>query len=273
MSELLKRLITGLVGAGLIVAVFILSYYGVWVFCVIVSSLSLLEFLRLSEVKTVPYHWAVLGFTSFIWLGILYYLIVGPSDYLPYHLIVISLVCFLPLIQILTLYNSEETLPLEVIGRMVQGLVYCFVPFLLFCFFSIPTKESYNPSLPLGILFLNFALDTGAYFAGKSLGKRPLFARVSPNKTWEGYVGGIVLCFIFSFIFQLYIPVPPFSWFAIAAILCVFSPLGELVESLLKRNMNLKDSGSILPGHGGMLDRFDGLFIAVPFLYFYLTCC
>ncbi|MEL6193501.1 MAG: phosphatidate cytidylyltransferase, partial [Bacteroidota bacterium] len=219
------------------------------------------------------YHWAVLGFTSLIWLGILYYLIVGPSDYLPYRFIIAALVFFVPLLQILTLYNSGENSPLETIGRIILGLVYCFVPFLLFCFFSIPTKDGYDPSLPLGILFLNFGLDTGAYFAGKSFGKHPLFARVSPNKTWEGYMGGILLCLITSYVFQICLPVPPFNWMVIAVIICMFSPLGDLVESLLKRHMNLKDSGNILPGHGGMLDRFDGLYMAVPFLYFYLTCC
>ncbi|MEM6763739.1 MAG: phosphatidate cytidylyltransferase [Bacteroidota bacterium] len=273
MNDLGKRFITGVIGAGIIVAAILFSYYGMWLFCFIVSSLSLWEFLRISGVKAVPYQVGVLAFSTFIWLGILYSLTKEITDPLPFLIIIPALIFLSPILQILTLFNNEEPLPLESLGRMIFGVVYCYIPFLLFYFFSVPSVEAYNPRVPLGILFLNFGLDTGAYFAGKFLGKRALFSRVSPNKTWEGWAGGILLCFITSFFFQLYIPVSGVHWMAIAAILSVFAPLGDLVESLLKRNMNLKDSGSILPGHGGMLDRFDGLFMALPFIYFYLSCC
>ena len=106
------------------------------------------------------------------------------------------------------------------------------------------------------------------------MGKNPLFARISPKKTWEGSIGGGLLCIGLGILFQLYMPhngQDDFNWVVVALIISVFSQFGDLVESMYKRSLKLKDSGSILPGHGGILDRFDGVYLSMPFIYFYYS--
>ncbi|MCB0856159.1 MAG: phosphatidate cytidylyltransferase, partial [Bacteroidetes bacterium] len=142
----------------------------------------------------------------------------------------------------------------------------------LFYKISLPAISSeYDPSLPLGILLLTWVLDSGAYFAGRWLGKHPLFPRISPKKTWEGSIGGAVLCIALGVLLEKMLPAQPYNWIVIAAIISVFSQLGDLIESMFKRSIEIKDSGSLLPGHGGMLDRFDGIYVSIPFLFLYFS--
>jgi phosphatidate cytidylyltransferase len=123
----------------------------------------------------------------------------------------------------------------------------------------------------MGFIILLWISDIGAYVTGKNLGRTKLFERVSPNKTWEGSVGALVFALATGFgISYLFDDVGRNDWMIISVIVLVFSTFGDLFESLLKRNLGIKDSGSLLPGHGGILDRFDGLFLAVPAVYFYL---
>ncbi|MFN9583114.1 MAG: phosphatidate cytidylyltransferase, partial [Bacteroidota bacterium] len=118
---------------------------------------------------------------------------------------------------------------------------------------------------------LLWTCDTGAYLAGRNFGKHKLFERVSPNKTWEGSIGALILVLFVSFaLSKVWDDLSTMHWIVSGIIILVFSTFGDLIESLLKRNLHIKDSGSILPGHGGVLDRFDGLFIAVPAWFFYL---
>ncbi|MNY33104.1 Phosphatidate cytidylyltransferase [compost metagenome] len=120
-------------------------------------------------------------------------------------------------------------------------------------------------------MILLWTSDTGAYLAGRSLGKHKLFERISPKKTWEGFIGGIVLAVLVSLCLAHYFEtIPQWQWIIVAMIIAVFGTLGDLVESMLKRSLNVKDSGHILPGHGGLLDRFDGLLIAGPLVYLFL---
>jgi phosphatidate cytidylyltransferase len=115
--------------------------------------------------------------------------------------------------------------------------------------------------------------DTGAYLAGRSFGKTKLFERISPKKTWEGSIGGVILSLVVAYgISNLlgFDDVTTFDWMVIALLVVIFGTFGDLFESLLKRNLHIKDSGTILPGHGGVLDRFDGLFLAIPAVFFYL---
>lgn len=116
-----------------------------------------------------------------------------------------------------------------------------------------------------------WANDTGAYLFGMKLGKRKLFERHSPKKSWEGFFGGVFTSLVVSIIIAFqFTEVEPIVWAGMAAIISCFGTLGDLVESMLKRSLGVKDSGSFLPGHGGFLDRFDGLLIAAPIVYVYL---
>lgn len=148
----------------------------------------------------------------------------------------------------------------------ILGLGLLFID--LFCVAMVEFRLLYSAELLLLSLFTIWAIDTGAYFSGRKFGRKKLAQYVSPGKTWEGVYGGVLLAFIVSFI-GLYLLQPDLKWpmlavSAVAAMIAMFSVMGDLFESVLKRQANLKDSGSILPGHGGVLDRIDSLLIAVP---------
>jgi len=145
----------------------------------------------------------------------------------------------------------------------------------LFVITMIQFRANFSAEALLMSLFVIWAIDTGAYFSGRKFGRKKLAQYVSPGKTWEGVYGGTILAFVIALI-GLYLVQPNltlhFVLFAlIAAIIAMFSVFGDLFESVLKRQVGLKDSGSILPGHGGVLDRIDSLIIAVPMFYILWT--
>ena len=129
----------------------------------------------------------------------------------------------------------------------------------------------YNYEVILGSLLILWASDTGAYFAGTHFGRRKLFERISPKKSWEGFIGGAVLALGFAFGASRFMHSLSFQqWMIVGLIIIVGGTFGDLIESLLKRSIEIKDSGDSLPGHGGFLDRFDGLLISAPFIAAYL---
>ena len=129
----------------------------------------------------------------------------------------------------------------------------------------------YNAILPLSIFIFNWVNDTGAYCTGMLFGKHKLFERISPKKSWEGSIGGSVFCIISSFILAHFFPFMSTEvWIGLALTVVIFGTWGDLTESLLKRRLGIKDSGNILPGHGGMLDRFDSAILAIPAAVVYL---
>lgn len=132
-------------------------------------------------------------------------------------------------------------------------------------------QVQYNPILPLSIFIFTWINDTGAYCTGMLFGKHRLFERISPKKSWEGSIGGGVFSIIAAIVMAHYFPFMPISiWIGLALTVVIFGTLGDLTESLLKRTIGIKDSGNILPGHGGMLDRFDSTLMAVQAAVVYL---
>ena len=132
-------------------------------------------------------------------------------------------------------------------------------------------QVQYNPILPLSIFIFTWINDTGAYCTGILFGKHRLFERISPKKSWEGSIGGGVFSIIAAIVMAHYFPFMSISiWRGLALNVVIFGTLGDLTESLLKRTIGIKDSGNILPGHGGMLDRFDSTLMAVPAAVVYL---
>ena len=168
------------------------------------------------------------------------------------------------------------------------GLVYITLPILLLLHLglsapvflqekgaSTSSSFQYAALIPCLIIFSIWINDTMAYLVGSVIGKTP-FSKISPKKTWEGTGGGALLCvllmgFLFPLIARHYFTVQLATpvYFVIAAICGVFGTLGDLLESKFKRMANVKDSGAIMPGHGGFLDRFDSLLVAVPFVWVY----
>ncbi len=172
-------------------------------------------------------------------------------------------------IFIIELYTKAAN-PFRNIAFTLLGIIYVAVPFSILNYLVTMTG-TYNYEVLFGFFLILWSNDTGAYLAGSAFGKNKLFARVSPGKSWEGSAGGALASYIVAFIISgWYTSVSLIDWMVIAAILVVIGTLGDLVESLYKRSKNVKDSGTLLPGHGGILDRFDSLIMAAPFVFTYL---
>ena len=186
---------------------------------------------------------------------------------------------FIPIIMIfitflIELYRTNQN-PFLNIAYTLLGLSYIVIPFAMLFHLGFYVADGftneYSFQIILGFFIMLWTNDTGAYLAGRFFGKHKLFERISPNKTWEGSVGGGLLTIIAAYILSIFFTnLDLTNWIVIAVLVAILGGLGDLVESMLKRSLNIKDSGNILPGHGGILDRFDGLLISVPFIYSYL---
>jgi phosphatidate cytidylyltransferase len=165
---------------------------------------------------------------------------------------------------------KKSMAPFTNIAYTLAGLVFVCLPFTFFHALAY-VKGDFNFHYPLAFLLLLWANDTGAYLVGMKLGRTKLFERHSPKKTWEGFIGGIAISAGVALIIGYYFKELLWNqWVSVAILISCFGTLGDLVESMFKRSINVKDSGGILPGHGGLLDRFDGLFLAAPIVYTYL---
>lgn len=165
--------------------------------------------------------------------------------------------------------KSEKTF--EMIFCILAGIIYVALPFSLITGLAFVREEGYDFRILLALFIMLWSNDAGAYCFGSVFGRKSrhkLFERISPNKSWEGFFGGVITSLAATVIlFSIYGKEYGFSavhWFAIALIVAVFATFGDLFESMLKRNAGVKDSGRIMPGHGGVLDRFDGALIAFP---------
>jgi phosphatidate cytidylyltransferase len=166
--------------------------------------------------------------------------------------------------------GSEQ--PFANVGNYLLCALYIGLPFAMLADIAIEFHMPYKPFRVFGLLLLIWTNDTMAYFIGSKFGRRKLFERISPKKTWEGSIGGGV-CTVFV-AWGLSLIIKDFSqiqWLALGAVAAVFGTLGDLVESMLKRSVGVKDSGNLLPGHGGLLDRFDAFILALPFFWLALA--
>jgi phosphatidate cytidylyltransferase len=199
---------------------------------------------------------------------------------------VIHFGCWYELVKLLKKIYGEKYLK-----YCLVGLVYIILPILTFFLLGMDISYSqpnlagahfsspvwigikFSTLIPCMILFSIWINDTMAYLVGSFIGKTP-FSKISPKKTWEGTIGGVILCVVVIGLLGYYIPVAKViavkHWIAIAAICAIFGTAGDLFESKLKRMANVKDSGAIMPGHGGFLDRFDSLLFAAPAVWLYV---
>ena len=172
----------------------------------------------------------------------------------------------LSMIFFIKLYKKKDLKPFMNIAFTFLGIIYVALPFALLIAMAM-RSGTYNMEIVIGCLFLLWASDIGGYFAGTKFGKRKLFERISPKKSWEGVIGSFLFAGIVALglghYFNTY---EPWMWYCIGAIMVVAGIYGDLVESLFKRSIAIKDSGNTIPGHGGFLDRFDGLLLSMPFI-------
>jgi len=182
------------------------------------------------------------------------------------------------IIPLVELFRNKEK-PLENISITFYGVVYVVMPFILFNLVAnyplgggyLSEGMRYQSSIVISVFLLIWSNDTFAYLVGSFIGKNKMYERISPGKTWEGTIGGAILTIASSFLIYKWFGILELhDWIIISAIVAVFGTLGDLVESMLKRSVGVKDSGSIMPGHGGILDRFDSLIMVAPFVFLYL---
>lgn len=172
---------------------------------------------------------------------------------------------------IIELYRKKEN-PFANIAYTLLGIIYVALPFALLLYLVFQNgSDEFRPDIVMGIFLMIWVNDTGAYLVGVNFGKNRLFERISPKKSWEGSIGGGIatllvawLCSYFSQDLSLIL------WLSVGLIVAVVGGLGDLVESLFKRSIQVKDSGTILPGHGGILDRFDAILIVAPVVFVFL---
>ena len=206
---------------------------------------------------------AVMGFSENLF---------GGEVFVPYLIMLIYLL-------VAELYLRRPN-PMNNWAYTMMSQLYVALPFaLLSVLYFYPVQRmqgealtvAVTPMLPLSVFIFLWASDSGAYLVGSLIGKHRLFERISPKKSWEGSIGGGVLALVAAWALWYFFPIMPlWQWIGMALVVVVFGTWGDLVESLLKRQLGIKDSGHILPGHGGILDRFDSSMLAVPAVVIYL---
>jgi phosphatidate cytidylyltransferase len=259
------RAITGFFFVAVMLASVLLGNYAFTLFFLILSVLSVEEFYRMVTTETVkPQKRWGLALAICIYLPLSLHLLVNTP--VKNILLCVPVTILIIIAELYRKYNH----PFHNIAYTLFGVLFASVPF---CFFYATafTDGAYNAHYPLGFLILLWSSDTGAYIFGVKLGKHKLFERHSPKKSWEGFAGGLVTSLAASVILSFYFQeLNLIYWMCISAIIVVAGSLGDLTESMLKRSHNTKDSGTLLPGHGGLLDRFDGLLLAAPLVYVFL---
>lgn len=165
---------------------------------------------------------------------------------------------------------SKKVLPLFITNKYINTTFYLSSAFI-FIIIIANHYDSYNPNILLGAFILVWVNDSFAYLVGKNFGKQKLFPSISPKKTVEGFLGGLLFACISSYFIAKYTyTLGSSEWLILAIIVSVFGTLGDLIESKYKRQAGVKDSGVIMPGHGGLLDRLDSIIFAAPFIYLFL---
>lgn len=267
MKNLLVRSLTGIVFVGLILGALLWGEFSFAILFLLILLGAMYEFFSISEsagfkpLRFLNYlSGAALFAVSFLvssdridpkWFFLVFVLLLGNFIY--------------------ELFANKKT-PIQNVALGHAAFIYAALPISLANFLVFPKVESdYSPKLFLALLILIWVYDSFAYLFGVSMGKHRLYERISPKKSWEGAIGGTLAALGVSFAIGHFIPqIAWFHWLAIAFLVVVFSTLGDLTESMLKRQFGVKDSGTIFPGHGGILDRFDSLLFAIPVMVAYL---
>ena len=271
-SNFVQRTITGILFVVILVGCILLTPISFGILFALISALSVYEFGQLMDKsKQVAINKKITSLAgAYLFLAVMAFC-TGATDaqvFLPYLLLLLYL-------MITELYLKKEN-PLGNWAFTMLSQLYIALPFALLNILAFhndvaSSSVSYNPVLPLSVFVFIWLSDTGAYCVGSLIGKHRLFERISPKKSWEGSIGGGVFSIASSLVFAHYFPFLHLAeWMGLAFTVVVFGTWGDLTESLMKRQLGKKDSGNILPGHGGMLDRFDSALMAIPAAVIYL---
>lgn len=267
MSNLVLRAVTGAVFVFVVIGSTLMGFDPLMYLFGIVSLVGTWEFIRMVNKS----HYSIQKATAILLSFMLYVLGVAVmKEKLP----LVSLGLIVPVYfgTFVSELFRDKRYAISNIAITLMIPFYTTLPFLLLLQSSLFGGE-YDPYLLIGILVLIWSNDTFAYLIGRQIGKTKLFERISPKKTWEGSIGGfisagVIATFVLPYFFD---SIRQFDWMIIGVLSIIFGSIGDLIESLIKRTFKVKDSGNILPGHGGVLDRFDALMGAAPFIYTYLV--
>ena len=182
---------------------------------------------------------------------------------------ILYVAALIPLCFIVELFHESET-PLRNVATTLMGIFYVAFPMSLMLFIPVLITGEWKPEAFLFYLFIVWGNDVFAYLTGIAIGKHKMSPRISPKKSWEGFAGGIVGAIAMGAVGSIVVGGSLGMWLGLAAVVAITSVFGDLVESMFKREAGIKDSGKIMPGHGGILDRFDALLISSPFAFVYL---
>lgn len=266
MKNMFTRLISGIVFITIVISSILISPYTFVIAFSIITALALREFHSLTNKKSeievnIPLA-MVGGIILFIcsYLHSVNFTIFPVYNFYGFYLVVIL---------IAELFRKKQ-FPIQNWAYLILGQVMIALPFAILS--NILYIKDYQPIILLAVFISIWVNDTGAYCTGMLLGKHKLFERISPKKTWEGFLGGAAFVLLSGYLFSIYIKeLTLLQWFIYSEIIVIFGTLGDLSESLLKRSLGVKDSGNIIPGHGGILDRFDSLMLATPIVYIFLS--
>ena len=285
MSNLAQRVVFGLIGAAMLLGSI---WYGAWTFALFFGAVQmrmLWEFYRMMReagYKPAALLGGAISGLLFLGLFILSQILTKQSlaslgalaalgNLRSASLLLAGIILLLPTILILREMaawprENQDFSPFSNVGVALLGLLYVSLPMSLLNMVAF-TEAGYDYRRIFALLFLVWSSDTGAYAAGKTFGKHKLAPKISPGKTWEGAIGGFLLTLAMGWALGYLLPELSLTYRLVAAtVVGVFGPLGDLAESMLKRSVGVKDSGRIMPGHGGLLDRFDAFLFILPVL-------
>ena len=271
MTDLLKRSVSGCLYVVIMLAGVLLHPYVFVVVFALLLFFSQREFYMLMEKA----GYAPQKYTGLITGALLFFICFGMVEgVVPQNAYLI----FLPALIFLFLFEIFRDNPKVIQGSAVTitGILYVAVPFCLMNFIIFPAYPGGNPVFTPGILtgifLVVWVYDSMAYLGGSLFGKHKIHEKISPQKSWEGFISGTVFALVMGALNAVIFQSPGlFNWLAMAFLTVIFGTLGDLFESKIKRKLKVKDSGSVLPGHGGLLDRFDSLLFVIPVIFVWLT--
>lgn len=269
MSNFVVRTLSGIVYVALVMLACFTGPYAQLALAGIFSVFAVIEWMQFGKNKTLGLS-TILVICA-IFLSIYTFSGIFEIAFIPLQIYKALLVLIVASILISQSFHSNSIR--ERLFNSTFPLIYIGFPLML-----LPIMPNYQgqdqPWVLASVFVLIWCNDTFAYLVGSQLGKHKLFPRISPNKTWEGFFGGVVFTLLASAVFFYFQPYMPLSaWLGLALVVLIFATLGDLFESSLKRSYNKKDSGKFMPGHGGILDRIDSLLFVLPMAYFYLRIC
>jgi phosphatidate cytidylyltransferase len=268
LKNFIQRSITGIIYVAILIAGILLHPIVFALIFACITALGLLEYYKLTTSETIR-PWKYTGLVTGLILFIINFLFA--SGLITLH-VLLGAILFSFVIFFFGLIRWREKMVVS-LGITYLGILYIVVPVSLLVYFCFPDHElaSYNYEILLGYLFILWLYDTGAYISGSLLGKHKMIETISPSKTWEGFAGGLIVAIATAIVTaQIFTTLTLSGWIIVSLITVITGTLGDIAESAIKRNAGMKDSGNLLPGHGGILDRIDSILLSVPFVLVYL---